>query len=68
MKSSRITLVRSILVAFALTISASAAMAYTHDSKGWIDDQHHHHDFTTDHGHRGYWNKNKHGIWAFIRV
>jgi hypothetical protein len=69
MKSAHTLLLRSILAALLVAASAGVASAhYTHDKKGWYDENHHRHDYVTYHGHRGYWDKNSGGVWAFIRI
>ena len=68
MKFIQVNLIRSILAAVVLSASASVAMAYDHDDKGWFDDQHHHHSFTHHNGHRGYWDHDKSGAKIFITV
>jgi hypothetical protein len=60
---------RSILAAALVIGSVGTVSAhYTHDSKGWYDENHHRHSFVTHNGHKGYWDKNDSGIWAFIRI
>jgi hypothetical protein len=69
MKFIHSTLVRSTLAAVFIAVSAGAASAhYTHDNRGWYDENHHRHDYVTYHGHKGYWDRNDSGIWAFIRI
>jgi hypothetical protein len=69
MKSHQSFLVRSVLAVLLAVVGVSTASAhYTHDKKGWYDENHHRHDFSNYQGHRGYWDKNSGGIWAFIRI
>jgi hypothetical protein len=44
-------------------------VTYSHDSKGWIDENHHHHDFLMNKGHRGYYNYS-HGkqVWVDVNL
>ncbi len=69
MKSIQPLFTRSLLVAVLVAAGFGTASAhYTHDKKGWYDENHHRHAFVTHNGHRGFWDKNDHGIWAFISI
>ena len=70
MKTQGSFLVRSLLaIALAVVGVSSASAHYTHDKKGWYDENHHRHDFVTHNGHQGYWDKNNNsGVWAFIKI
>lgn len=62
-------LLRSSLAIVLASVGVGTASAhYTHDQKGWYDENHHRHDYVTHNGHKGYWDKNGKGIWAFIRI
>jgi hypothetical protein len=75
MRKSRFTcemkythLLPSILAVLFIAISAARVLAYDHDDKGWIDNQHQHHPFVQHSGHRGYWDHDKSGARVFINI
>ncbi len=44
-------------------------VTYTHDDKGWYDENHTRHDYETNQGHRGYWNyENGQRVWISVDV
>jgi len=79
MTHSKLNLVSSLVLAVVVgttglswadeVVKVHKDVTYTHDSKGWYDENHTRHDFVVYKGHHGYWNY-AHGqrVWVTVNL